>query len=318
MVKQSRESHTGKAASLCVCVPARNEADRLPRLLDALAGQDKRGVIPVSIAVNNTSDNSLEVIADAGHRHAGRLDLHVAQADFAPDLAHAGSARRLAMDMGLMLLAGLDDAALVSTDADATPPRDWLCNIKAALAKGADLVGGKIEIDPREALPETVGRFRMTWDRYWEAVREIEDDIDPLPWDPAPRHGDHTGASLAIRADIYRACGGVPLLATGEDRALVATALGLGARLVHPTNVRIYVSPRVNGRAQGGMAAAMQQLYANAENGALPMAPAFEHWKARAAWRKRLRAQPGGAAVIAQREPLLPSMPHDMALEIMP
>lgn len=315
MVERAQAAGPGKEI-LCVCVPARNEADRLPQLLDALAAQSRPGLIPVSIAVNNTTDHSLDVIAAARQRHAGRLNLYVAEAEFAPDLAHAGSARRLAMEGGLEVLAALDHAALVSTDADATPPRDWLCNIEAALENGADLVGGQIEIDPNEALPEAVCRFRMTWDRYWQAVRAIEDDIDPLPWDPAPRHGDHTGASLAIRANIYRACGGVPLLATGEDRALVAAALAMGAKLVHPVNVRIYVSPRVVGRAQGGMAAAMQQLFAYAEDGTRPMAPAFEHWKARATWRKQLRERPDGSAIIARREPLLPAMPHDMALEI--
>jgi cellulose synthase/poly-beta-1,6-N-acetylglucosamine synthase-like glycosyltransferase len=305
----------GSRIVLCVCVPARNEADRLPHLLDALAAQDWPGLIPVSIAINNTTDHSLDVIAAARDRYAGRLDLHVAQADFAPYLAHAGSARRLAMDAGLAVLQGLDETALVSTDADARPPRDWLDNIDMALMNGADLVGGRIDIDPDEALPAPVRRLRDMWDRYWQTVRAIEDAIDPISWDPAPRHGDHTGASLAIRTNVYRACGGVPLLSTGEDRALVAAAIGTGAKLVHPANLFTHVSPRLDGRAIGGMATAMQQLFTFAENEARPMAPAFEHWEVRATWRQRLRVRPAGHALIARREPLLPPMPHDMALE---
>ncbi|MGQ3176882.1 MAG: glycosyltransferase family 2 protein, partial [Blastomonas fulva] len=43
-------------------MPARNEADRLPVLLKALAAQDFPGPIPVAIVVNNTTDASLEVI----------------------------------------------------------------------------------------------------------------------------------------------------------------------------------------------------------------------------------------------------------------
>lgn len=305
-------------ALVCVCVPARDEALRLPVLLDALAAQDWPQPVMVALGINNTSDDSLAVIEEARNRHHDRLDLHVTQANFPVELAHAGSARRLAMDAGLALLGDAQDAVLVSTDADTRPPRDWLLANMAAIAKGADIVGGRIDIDPAELLPEPARRLRAAWDSYWAAVRAIEDAIDPQPWDQAPRHGDHTGASLAIRADVYRACGGVPLLPTGEDRALVNAALAMGARLVHPASVHTFVSSRVTGRAQDGMAAAMQALVDLAHNGAVPMAPSFEQWRERAHWRKALRAQPDGHALIARQEPRLPPMLHDMPLEVAP
>ncbi|MET0239198.1 MAG: glycosyltransferase [Sphingobium sp.] len=306
-----------RAIPLCVCVPARNEADRLPILLDALARQDWPSTIPVSIAINNTTDESIAVVEAAGNLHADRLAIHVTEAHFPPDLAHAGSARRLAMDEGIALLAGAQEAILVSTDADARPPADWLSNIAAAFARGADLVGGSIEIDEEDgALPPAVRGLRAAWDRYWAKVRTIEDEVDPLSWDPAPRHGDHTGASLAIGADVYRACGGVPVIPTGEDRALVRAALTIGARLAHPANVRIRVSSRTDGRAEGGMATAMQQLFSAAEQGRVPMAPAFDHWQARAAWRKAMRGWPDGHVQIARQESSLPPMPHDMPLDM--
>lgn len=303
----------------CICVPARNEAARLPILLDAIAAQDWPGPISVSIAVNNTTDDSLDVIAAARAQHEGRLDIHVAVADFPPELAHAGSARRLAMDEGLRHLASQDHGMIVSTDADARPPADWLRNIATAFARGADLVGGRIVIDEeREPLPLPVARLRAAWDRYWADVRAIEDSIDPVAWDPAPRHGDHTGASLAIRADLYLACGGVPIVRTGEDRALVQAAVAMGGRLAHPADVWVRVSPRIEGRAEGGMAAAMADLLKAAGAMAVPMAPAFGHWAERATWRRTLRQQPDGHAHIARNEALLPAMPHDMRLELTP
>ena len=301
---------------LCVCVPARNEAQRLPVLLDALAAQDWPGPIPVSLGINNSSDDSLAVIASARERHADRLLLHVEERHFAPDQAHAGSARRLAMDSGLDLVGHHANAALVSTDADTRPPRDWLCNIARAFDRGADMVGGRIDIDEAEPLPPTVRALRDAWDRYWSAVRAIEDEIDPQPWDMPPRHGDHTGASLAIRPALYRICGGVPLIPTGEDRALVMAALAHGAKLAHPADVYTRVSPRRDGRAEGGMAQAMQGLFAASQSGNAPMAPAFHHWEARATWRRDLRSRADGLALIAAQEPLLPPMPHDMMLEV--
>jgi hypothetical protein len=308
-------SETG-AIDLCVCIPARNEGARLPTLLDALAAQTWHTPITVAIAVNNTDDDSLAVIEAAGVRHAGRLVLHVENATFAPDKAHAGSARRLAMETGLALLANADRGVLVSTDADTQPPPEWLAAIARAFARGADIVGGRIEIEESESLPHTVLRLRATWDRYWHDVRAIEDALDPVPWDPAPRHGDHTGASLAIRAGLYRACGGVPLLPTGEDRAMVNAALAAGGRLAHPIDVFTCVSPRRDGRAQGGMALAMAEMFALAATGADPLAPAFDHWRERAAWRRSLRGQADGHSVIAREEPLLAPMPHDMILEV--
>jgi hypothetical protein len=302
------------AIDLCVCVPARNEAARLPILLDALAMQTWARPITVAIAVNNTGDDSLAVIEAARIRHRGRLIVHVENATFAPGEAHAGSARRLAMDCGLALLPQEDGGALVSTDADTRPPREWLAAIARAFARGADIVGGRIEIEESEPLPHAVQRLRAAWDGYWRDVRAIEDAIDPVPWDPAPRHGDHTGASLAIGAALYRTCGGVPLVPTGEDRALVNAAIACGGRLAHPIDVFTRVSPRRDGRAEGGMALAMEDMFALAATGARPVAPAFEHWRQRAAWRCSLRARPDGAAAIAREEPLLAPIPHDMVL----
>ena len=307
----------GEPPAFCVCVPARNEAARLPALLDSLATQDWPSVIPVVIAVNNTTDDSLDRIIAARSLHVDRLDIHVTVADFPAGLAHAGSARRLAMTEGLRHLVDLRTGVLVSTDADARPPVGWLRAIASAWAQGADLVGGKIVIDEeREPLPEAVVRLRQAWDRYWANVRDVEDRIDPIAWDPAPRHGDHTGASLAIRAELYLACGGVPLVPTGEDLALVQAAVAMGGRLAHPADVTVRVSPRTTGRAEGGMAEAMRLLFRSAEDAASPMAPALRHWEARAAWRRKMRERPGGHTRIVLQEPLLPAMPNDMLLEV--
>lgn len=302
--------------NLCVCVPARNEAFRLPKLLEALAGQSWPSPVPVVIVLNNTTDDSALVIAKARIRFADRLALHLFDVTFPREAAHAGSARRMAMEEGLRVLPTHREAVLVSTDADSRPPSDWLTNIAKALRSGADMVGGRILLEPDEVLPPHVLGLRNAWDQYWEAVRDIEDAIDPVTWDPAPRHGDHTGASLAIKAALYREVGGVPPIPTGEDQALVTAAIAAGGRLAHPADVFTYVSPRRRGRAQGGMAASMDTLFALADADTLPMAPAFEHWRERAAWRLALRERPNGSRLIAEREPMLPPMPHDMILAV--
>ncbi len=304
------------ATPLCVCVPARNEADRLPVLLKALAAQDFPGPIPVAIVVNNTTDASLDVLDRCRADHGGRLSIDVTDIHFAPGEAHAGSARRLAMDRGAQLLADNAHAILVSTDADARPPSHWLSAIAAGIARGVNLVGGRIVADPDEPLPAHAATLRQALDSYWAQVREIEDAIDPVAWDPPPRHGDHTGASLAITLEAYRASGGVPRIACGEDRGLVMAALARGARIAHPIDVWVHVSPRCDGRAAGGMAEDMARLINGGANTTLLM-PAFDHWRARARWRRGMRARSVSPAAMVREEASLPPMPHDMPLEVM-
>lgn len=304
------------AVDLVVCIPARNEAARLPVLLEALAGQSRQGQIQVAIALNNTTDTSNAVVEQASWDYRGRLRIHVEDATFAPDRAHAGSARRLAMDTGLSLLTSRENGILVSTDADTRPPPQWIDAMVRAFARGADLVGGRIVIDLSEELPQAVATLIQAQNAYWEAVRAIEDALDPLPWNPAPRHGDHTGASLALRAGLYTRCGGVPLLPSGEDRALVTAAITKGGRLAHPADVFTFVSPRREGRAEGGMAQAMQELFALAAAGAPVRMPQFRHWQERAQWRRSLRSRPAGQMRIAREEELLPPMPSDMILDL--
>ncbi|KQU57225.1 hypothetical protein ASG67_17425 [Sphingomonas sp. Leaf339] len=297
----------------CVCVPARNEAARLPVLLEALAGQTVTGRIPVALCINNSDDDSVGVATAVVARHAGRLDVRVQDQVFPAALAHAGSARGRAMAMGLELIQG--KGVLIATDADCRPPADWIAANLAAIAAGADIVGGRIELDDAEPIDPAIMAMRARLDQYWAAVRAIEDAIDPSSNDPAPRHGDHTGASLAIDAVLYQAAGGVPPIPTGEDRALVIAGVAAGGRLAHPTAVWTRVSARSEGRAADGMAAAMRTLAAVIEEGREPHLPAFDHWRRRAAWRRAIRATNGAAAMLAAEE-RLPPMPADMPLSM--
>ena len=297
--------------SFCVCVPARNEAVRLPILLDAVAAQTVDGCIPVAVCINNSDDHSLAVAHDAAVRYRGRLAIRAESCIFAPALAHAGSARGHAMAMGAAWLDGT--GILISTDADCRPPAGWIAANLSAIAAGADIVGGQIVLDDAEPIDPAIAALRARFDRYWAAVRAIEDAIDPAPHDPPPRHGDHTGASIAIDAALFEAIGGVRPIASGEDRMMVIDAVAAGGRLVHPPSVWTRVSARTDGRAEGGMAVAMTDLAATLAEGSAPLVPAFDHWRARAHWRRAERAAYGVATMLAH-EAALPPMPADMAL----
>lgn len=297
--------------AFCVCIPARDEKERLPVLLKALAEQDVEGTIPVAICLNNCTDRSAAVLGEASIRYRKRLSIQVEVRTFPLELAHAGSARAAAMALGAQELRG--GGILISTDADTRPPPGWIAANLAAIKTGREIVGGRLVLDDDETIPPAIAKGRALWDSYWTSVRRIEDAIDPCPWDPAPRHGDHTGASLALTVALYRACGGVPAIATGEDRALVDAAIAAGGRLVHPMTVWTRVSARRTGRAAGGMAADMDGMEAAALQGQPLMAPALDHWRERANWRRALRAAQGDGAV-REAERMLAPMPHDAEL----
>jgi cellulose synthase/poly-beta-1,6-N-acetylglucosamine synthase-like glycosyltransferase len=297
-------------SKLVVCVPARNEAEHLPIFLDALAQQTEQSAAIV-LALNNTSDRSRDII-DTAQRRYPALNLIVDEMSFPEAEAHAGSARRRAMDLAAEL-AG-KDGLIVTTDADARPPPHWLAANHAAMKTRLDITGGRIVIDEQAQLPGAVASAVALADRYWAQVRAIEDAIDPIAWDPPPRHGDHTGASLCITTRAYHDCGGVPAISTGEDRALVRNVVRNSGRLAHPIEVWTRVSARTAGRAFGGMAEHMQRLQAACETGQQILLPSFDQWRERALWRRELRKL-GGAALVAEREDQLPPMVDTMVLD---
>lgn len=255
-----------------VAVPARNEEERLPRLLSALNQQTiahRPGALDVVVVLNNTRDGSMRVLQEAALR-CPRLRLHGVEVAFPAGLAHVGSARRLAMDMALARIGRRPDGVILTTDADAAPAPDWVANNLAAIARGAAVVGGHIVGDEEEEAalgPGFVARARL-YDGWYTLCDRLAAAIDPLPHDPWPRHHDHTGASLAIRADVYRAVGGLPVLPFREDLGLVARVRAAGHRLAHPLDVKVTVSARLKGRATGGMADCIAGWMADETSGA--------------------------------------------------
>lgn len=277
-----------------VCVPARDEAQRLPRLLDALAAQDlpgSDGRIRVVVVANNCRDGTADIVR--AQQEAGKypnLDLRVLECEFPPQEAHAGSARRAALDAGVDWLEaeGAGEGVLLTTDADARVPLDWIAANLSAL-RDAEIVGGRLVIEVEAAVEPGVAALNARIERYWQNVRAVEEWLDPQPHDPAPRHGDHTGASLSLRASLYRAVGGLPVVPLGEDNALVALVQDHGGRLRHCPSVRVLVSDRIVGRAEGGMAREMARRARVARGEEVLELPSPEHWRSFVAQRAALR-----------------------------
>jgi hypothetical protein len=242
---------------MIVAIPARDEAERLPACLQALAGQRGARCDGVVVLLNNTTDDS------AGRVRALMPSLPfpvtLAERHYPPAAAHAGTARAEAM----RIAAGLagPDGVLLTTDADGMPAPNWLAANRDALALGAEVVCGRAEIDPVEALliPQALHDDDALEVAYGRLLDEIHALADPDPSDPWPRHTEHSGASIAVTVEAWSRAGGVPPVRSGEDRAFLAALRRVDARIRHAPEVVVTVSGRTVGRAPGGMADTMRR-----------------------------------------------------------
>ncbi len=227
-----------------VVIPARDEARTIAACLTALAHQTVGPAAFEIIIVADACSDDTETVARAA---AQRLDLTVTVLQ-GPG-AGSGPARRLGMDAAAARLEALgrSDGLIATTDADSTPAEDWLARQMAHLARGATVVAGLIELDPKEVmrLPAAV-RDR----REGDARRRLADVTSS---DPAAEHHHFAGASLGVTAQTYRRVGGLDACAALEDQAFGAKLARHGIPVVRAADVRVRTSARTDGRARRGL-----------------------------------------------------------------
>jgi hypothetical protein len=254
----------------CIVVPARNESARIEKCLSALVRQvdpDGRPINPakyeVIVLANNCHDQTAARARAFGARHL-LLVLHVVEINFPPERSYVGCARKLLMDEGCrrLFVLGRPDGVIVSTDADSFVDPGWIAGIMREVDAGADAVGGRIvaDRDERSLLPPLAELTYLRQVAYDFLIAELEDLIDPDPFDPFPRHFNHIGASLAVTARLYAQIGGLPDVLEDEDKALYQAILRSGARFRHSLDVRVTTSARLDGRVERGFSAGLRHF----------------------------------------------------------
>ena len=246
-----------------VTIPAKDEAEHIGACLRALAMQRGAQADAVVLVVNNTRDQSAIVARSLAS--ALPFVLHVIEHDFPAAVACAGHARRMAMDYAAAL-AGWD-GVLLTTDADGQVAPDWLARNLAYLGGGVEVIAGCAMLTPADALliPTRLHEDDARECAYAAALDEIAALLDPEPWDPLPRHTEHSGASICVTLDCYRRAGGMPSAPLAEDRAFFAALRRVDARIRHAPEVRVSVSGRIHGRAPGGMADTIRRRLTRAD-----------------------------------------------------
>jgi glycosyltransferase involved in cell wall biosynthesis len=234
-----------------VAIPAKDEAERIGPCVLALARQTRKPDAVV-LLLNNCRDGTEAIARELSSRLPYKL--HIICHTFPPAATNAGQARRLAMQHAAEL-AGRD-GVLLTTDADAIVATDWVERALRAISMGAELVCGCVDVDPIEAalIPANLHADDAQEREFTRLLDEIALVLDPVPSDPWPRHTEAAGASIAVTVAAFTRAGGMPSIATGEDRAFVATLTRMDARVRHDPMIRVTVSGRIHGRASGGMA----------------------------------------------------------------
>ena len=251
----------------CVIIPARNEAEHLPATIAALAAQtDLQGrplpadSFEVLVLANNCQDDTSARVRQLA-RQFPHLALHVAELYLEKEHSHVGCARRLLMDEAGTRLEQVGQPAglIASTDADTRVAPTWLAATQAEIAAGADAVGGRILTDAEAAAPPacpTLAGLHHIQQRdttYRLLCARLEDQLDPTPADPWPRHHQHFGASLALTTRAYRQVGGLPEVRYLEDEALCRLLRRHDLALRHSPRVQVLTSARRDGRVEVGL-----------------------------------------------------------------
>ena len=252
---------------ITIAVPACNEAACLPAHLSALdrAAARTSANVDVLVFANGCTDHTVRVARGFAARH---FRLTVEDVTLRATEASAGRARRLAARMALDHVPGTD--ILVTTDADSELAPGCLEAFRRSMAAGADLVCGRISFSLARDLRRAPNMRRH--DRiarpYGELVRELRFGIDLLCGRQAPGPRPHyvaSGACMALSRAFHDAIDGLPDVPSGEDRALVRCAERRHARIDYSPRAHALVSPRLFGRAAGGMAETLRRRLDDAD-----------------------------------------------------
>lgn len=225
---------------VAVLIPAHNEEELVGACLRSVRAallpyQAAGGQTLVVLVAHRCSDRTAERAraALAGTSHLVLVD------DQASTVANV---RRRAAAAALAVFPAQRQLWLLCTDADSVVPPTWVHDVLGH-AQQAVAVAGLVELD---GMVSAVAR-----DRHDALVADLVTDT----W-----HGHTYGANLAVRADAYVRVGGFPLVAVGEDTALIDAVQSAGLVVARDPAIVVRTSGRLVGRADGGLADLLSTL----------------------------------------------------------
>lgn len=211
-------------APLWVVVPAYNEAGRIGDTLRALAAQTDTD-FTLLVVDNGSTDGTASVARSFG----------------AQVLVEPEKGVGCAVDTGFRHAIARGARHLARTDADCVPAPGWVAAARRALAEGGGLACGKIVARRDEHGPFGRGLFRVlvglaaAFGRLRPAHRGDE-FLAPYRM--------HAGNNMAITAELYEACGGMPRRPSPTDRTFLNRVRRTTTAIVHSRQMVVANSTR--------------------------------------------------------------------------
>ncbi|MFY1694543.1 MULTISPECIES: glycosyltransferase family A protein [unclassified Solwaraspora] len=206
--KRGGDRATVPTGPLWVVVPAYQEQARIGDTLAALADQTDRDFTLV-VVDNGSTDGTVEVV-----------ERFAADAPFPVRLLHEPcKGVGAAVDTGFRYAIGHGALLLARTDADCLPHPGWVAAARAGLTGGAGLVCGAIRARRDEHGPVGRAGFRLlvflaaSFGRLRPAHRRADGYLAPYRM--------HAGNNMAVTAELYQACGGMPRRPSPTDRTFL-------------------------------------------------------------------------------------------------
>ncbi len=189
-------------------IPVFNQAAALSSTLDALAGQSVGPLEREVIAVDNGSTDGTREVLAAGQAVMPELKVVVEDT-----IQGSYAARNAGIDMA-------SGGVFAFTDADCLPRPAWLERGLAAVAEGADLVAGRIQLTFRGDCPNV-------WE-YVDAGGFLDQRLH------VEEHGFGVTANLFVRPEVFRSVGGFRAdLKSGGDYEFCHRARAAGASITY-------------------------------------------------------------------------------------
>ena len=215
-------------APLWVVVPAYNEAGRIGDTLRALAAQTDTDF--TLLVVDNGSTDETAALARA---FPAPFPTYV--------IFEQAKGVGCAVDTGFRHAIAAGAVHLARTDADCLPAPGWVAAARRALASGGGLACGRVVARRDEHGPFGRGFFRVlvglaaAFGRLRPAHRGDE-FLAPYRM--------HAGNNMAITADLYEACGGMPRRPSPTDRTFLNRVRRSTTAIVHSRQMVVANSTR--------------------------------------------------------------------------
>jgi glycosyltransferase involved in cell wall biosynthesis len=213
---------------LWVVVPAYNEAGRIGDTLAALAQQTDTDF--TLLVVDN---GSTDATADLARAFRGPFPTEV--------LVEPEKGVGCAVDTGFRHAIAAGAVRLARTDADCLPAPGWVAAARAALAGGNGLACGRIVARRDEHGPAGRALFRalVGLAAAFGRLRPAHRGAGYL----AP-YRMHAGNNMAITAELYEACGGMPRRPSPTDRTFLNRVRRTTPAIVHSRHMVVANSTR--------------------------------------------------------------------------